>query len=116
MSEFLADRVKQLLLEWREAKAFQLGLTPENEEYCARNSIVLHDIYIDAIASNASKIHSVKDLRKYAYYWKWIDNFGQDLFATIREYLDRPKRCLSSEEADPGEGFQYCPKRVRTVL
>lgn len=116
MSEFLADRVKTLLLEWREAKANQLGFTPDNELYCARNSIILHDIYIDAIASNASNIHSVNDLHRYAYYWKWIDQYGQDLFATIREYLDRPKRCLSSEEADSREGFQYCPKRVRTVL
>lgn len=107
------ESIRQLLLEWRESKALEAGLTPEHPLYCARHSIILHDIFVDAISQNATRINSVHDLRNYAYYWKWIDNYGDDLFETVRIHLNSPKRCTTFGD-DSQDTYQHSPKRVRT--
>lgn len=114
MSTDTRENIRNLLIEWREAKAAQWGLTEQHDQFCARNSYILHDIFVDSISANARNIHNVRDLHRYAFYWKWIDVYGQELFSVLRAHLESPKRVLGEE--DHTDVFQFSPKKVRTEV
>lgn len=116
MSSATKENIKNLLIEWREAKAAEWGYTEEHEEFCARNSHILHDIFVESISSNAKNIHSVRDLHSCAFYWKWIDVYGQELFAVLNEHLYRAKRICREEDCYYADDALRGPKRVRTQV
>ncbi|PRT53620.1 hypothetical protein B9G98_01240 [Wickerhamiella sorbophila] len=93
------QQIRFMLHAWRENAIARLGFTPDQVDYCARHSIVMHDIFIDAIARAAPGIRCLEDFHAVAYYWKWIDQYGDEVYALIRNYLDTPKRLTEDVEA-----------------
>lgn len=97
--------IRSLLLNWRDEMARKMGITPDQINYCARNSMILHDIYIDAITEAAPSIRCLDDFCRAVYYWRLLDQHGAELYQLIQNYLDTRKRLC-------GDGG-HLGKRVR---
>jgi hypothetical protein len=106
------QRVRELLEEWRSRTISQLGIQPDQFDWCCRNSKVMHDIYVDAIAKSASNIHSLDDFKKVAQYWRLLEDYGDEVFEAIRDELIVSKRlCENRTECDKDMHKDY--RRVK---
>lgn len=97
METFQQAAIRQAIAQWRDDIIAQNRMRLEGLDPCTVNSQVIHDVFIDAIAKHAEYINCPQDLMDVAFYWKWVDQFGSELYSTISDYLSRPKRTFNED-------------------
>lgn len=109
------QRIREIIEAWRSKTIAQLGMNPEQFDWCCRNSKVMHDIYVDAIAKSASSLHSLEDFNRVAQYWRLLEQYGSEVYEMICDELSLSKRLADSRtECEEELQSDYrCAKRQR---